>query len=542
MADHHPTRHLHRRSSSGTMGMGTTTNGGEIGHFGEAAHFYENFECLEVLGEGLSSVVRRCIDRKTSVEYAVKIIDVTKDNDIHEGLNPIQQVQREVEILKRLQGHPYIIQLVESYQTPDFIFLVFELCRQGELYELLNSNVRLSEKRVRNFMKQLLLAVQFCHENGVIHRDIKPENILIQDDLLHIKLMDFGLSAFLKPQDKLYELCGTPVYLAPEIYVSGMFERSNPKCVGYSYPVDAWACGVIMFTLLIGRPPFYNKHKLRMIKDIQSMHHCYTGLDWETVTDDAKDLINGLLDKNPNTRMTIEEALNHDVFAKPVLLRNLNPGGAYADILNTEEVQIETGFTTKKKSSLLNHIQPGRSQRKSGVILPSTNNEDRKSSVQLSYREKVKHPSVIQKLSSTAKRLSASVNSSLKSESSTKSTSTLQASESKFNPRRQFRSAVTAVTFVIRLSRLGATPELINLGQVRANPYGLHSFRKCVDGHAFRLYQHWLKKSDFQSGAAMFQNKIKDDKVSSASAVTLSEEPIDDDSTEKCEAGKSEQK
>ena len=144
----------------------------------------------------------------------------------------------------------------ELYQTPDFIFLVFELCRsggnfvtllikldsiflllknatfdgpprgihkeifllvsqnfefqnlcftcvffrQGELYELLNSNVRLSEKRVRNFMKQLLLAVQFCHENGVIHRDIKPENILIQDDLLHIKLMDFGLSAFLKPQ------------------------------------------------------------------------------------------------------------------------------------------------------------------------------------------------------------------------------------------------------------------------------------------------------------------------------------------------------
>ena len=80
--------------------------------------------------------------------------------------------------------------------------LLFYFCffRQGELYELLNSNVRLSEKRVRNFMKQLLLAVQFCHQNGIIHRDIKPENILIQDDLLHIKLMDFGLSAFLKPQ------------------------------------------------------------------------------------------------------------------------------------------------------------------------------------------------------------------------------------------------------------------------------------------------------------------------------------------------------
>ena len=73
--------------------------------------------------------MHRCIDRKTSQEYAVKIIDVTKDNDIHEGLNPIQQVQREVEILRRLQGHPSIIQLVGSYQTPDFIFLVFELCK-----------------------------------------------------------------------------------------------------------------------------------------------------------------------------------------------------------------------------------------------------------------------------------------------------------------------------------------------------------------------------------------------------------------------------
>ena len=86
------------------------------------------------------------------------------------------------------------------------VLLVFFFFRQGELYELLNSNVRLSEKRVRTFMKQLLLAVQFCHQNGVIHRDIKPENILIQDDLLHIKLMDFGLSAFLKPQGNVYTI------------------------------------------------------------------------------------------------------------------------------------------------------------------------------------------------------------------------------------------------------------------------------------------------------------------------------------------------
>ena len=103
--------------------------------------------------------------------------------------------------------------------------------------------------------------------------------------------------------------------------------------------------------MYLGRPPFYNKHKLRMIKDIQSMHHCYTGLDWETVTEEAKDLINGLLDKNPATRMTIDEALKHDVFAKPVLLRNLNPGGAYGDILNTDNVQIEEGQSIKNKSS-----------------------------------------------------------------------------------------------------------------------------------------------------------------------------------------------
>jgi len=486
----------------------------------EAAHFYENFECLEVLGEGLSSVVRRCIDRKTSKEYAVKIIDVTKDNDIHEGLNPIQQVQREVEILKRLQGHPYIIQLVESYQTPDFIFLVFELCRQGELYELLNSNVRLSEKRVRNFMKQLLLAVQFCHSNGVIHRDIKPENILIQDDLLHIKLMDFGLSAFLMPQDKLYELCGTPVYLAPEIYVSGMFERSNPKCVGYSYPVDAWACGVIMFTLILGRPPFYNKHKLRMIKDIQSMHHCYTGLDWETVTEDAKDLINGLLDKNPDTRMTIDQALNHDVFAKPVLLRNLNPGGTYSDFVNNDNVQIEKGFDNQQSAFL--HKKPKSQSRKSAIVV------QKQPSIEL-LQQKKKSPE--KKVSVRSKKESPPGNGKREvSRKPEKTRSPEKARPDKSRPkvgqkaeeatptssypaRRKFRSAIIVVKFVIRLSRLRVTPELIGLGQVRINPYGVQRYRKCVDGHAFKLYQHWLKKSDFQSRAAMFQNKIKVDKV-----------------------------
>ena len=418
---------------------------------GTAEEFYQRFELLEVLGDGLTSVVRRCINRTTSQEYACKIIDVSDKYDMHEGLTLVEQVHREIEILRRLQGHPYIIELIESYETSNYIFLVFELCKQGELYEFLNSNVRMSEKRVRSYMKQLLLAVQHCHNNQVIHRDIKPENVLIQDDLEHIKLMDFGLSCISTPDQRFYELCGTPIYLAPEIYKTGIIRKT-----GYSFPVDAWACGIILFTLLIGRPPFYDRNRLRMIKQITGMHHQYTGLDWDTITEESQDLINRLLDKNPETRMTIDQALNHDVFKKPVLLRTLiSRGGSQLEPCKSD-------MDDDNYKALLNPE----------ISLP---------------------PPSVKNVASDASMVDVSAPS--------------------FNALRKLRAAAFLVRFIIRLKRLPVTPELIDMAKLRIDPYSIHAFRKKMDKAAFTLYHHWLKKSDYQNRAAMFQNKIKVDNV-----------------------------
>ena len=285
-----------------------------------ALEFYIRYEPLEVLGRGLSSVVRRCIHRDSGKAYAVKIIDISSDQDQvdEEGQSEIQQIHREISILRSVQGHPYIVQLIETFETPTHIFLVFELCKSGELYEYLDEKVRLSEKRVRIYMKQLLEAVYHCHNMGFVHRDLKPENILLSDDYNSIKLTDFGLA---KPLDKngterLYQVCGTPGYLAPEVLRSGMYEPEHPLCTGYSFEVDAWACGIIAYTLLVGRPPFWHRNQLKMIRQICDSSHSFSGPEWSEVSDETKDLINRLLDKNFNQRLTIAEALRHDVFKR----------------------------------------------------------------------------------------------------------------------------------------------------------------------------------------------------------------------------------
>ncbi len=228
-----------------------------------ARGFYQKYEPKEVLGKGLSSVVRRCVCKNTGEEFAVKIMDVSDSGIVDEdGLSLREQIQREAEILRRVSGHPNIVALHDVYESPTFVFLVFELCRNGELFDYLTSKVRLSEKRVRIIMKQVgknerlnvfltierlyndyffnfqvLEAVAHCHGLGVVHRDLKPENVLL-DDQFNVKLTDFGFAKVLQGGERLYEVCGTPGYLAPELLKAGMLERH--ECNGYSFEVDAW--------------------------------------------------------------------------------------------------------------------------------------------------------------------------------------------------------------------------------------------------------------------------------------------------------------
>ncbi|KAJ1368482.1 hypothetical protein KIN20_029617 [Parelaphostrongylus tenuis] len=219
--------------------------------------FYSIYEAKEVLGRGLASTVRKCIEKATGQAFAVKIVDIsTEKQSENEAIRLKQETISEVEILRQLSEHPSIITIHGFYTTPSFLFAVFEMAPKGELFDQLNSTVTVSEKKARRLMRQLFDGVAFMHSRNIVHRDLKLENILCIDDE-RIVISDFGFATYLKKGETLRELCGTPGYLSPEMLKCQMYE----DLPGYSHPVDEWALGVIMYTLLAGYAPFYHRKR-----------------------------------------------------------------------------------------------------------------------------------------------------------------------------------------------------------------------------------------------------------------------------------------
>lgn len=270
-----------------------------------AKGFYAKYEPKEVLGRGGCSVVRRCIEKETGQQFAAKIIDLSDSST--DGV--YEATMREVEVLRLVAGHPFIIELHDVFESSTFIFLVFELCEHGELFDHLTTVVTLSEKKTKVIMRQLLEALAHVHGKGIVHRDLKPENILL-DDNYNIKLTDFGFAKVLTPSETLTDVCGTPGYLAPEVLRVAMFEGSP----GYWCAVDLWACGVIMYTLLVGCPPFWHRKQMVMIRNIMEGKYSFQSPEWDDITDTPKDLISKLLVVEPSKRITVQEALAHDFF------------------------------------------------------------------------------------------------------------------------------------------------------------------------------------------------------------------------------------
>lgn len=273
-----------------------------------AKGFYAKYEPKEVLGRGISSVVRRCIDKESGKEYAAKIIDIGAA-DANDPMQMLDATRQEINILRQVMGHPYIIELQDVFESDAFIFLVFELCRHGELFDYLTSVVTLSEKKTRYIMRQIFEGVDYIHSRNIVHRDLKPENILL-DDSLNVKITDFGFARHLADGAKLYDLCGTPGYLAPETLKCNMFEDAG----GYSKEVDIWACGVIMFTLLVGCPPFWHRKQMIMLRNIMEGKYSFMSPEWSDISEDPKDLIRKCLVVDPEKRINVRECLKHPFF------------------------------------------------------------------------------------------------------------------------------------------------------------------------------------------------------------------------------------
>ena len=218
-------------------------------------------------------------------------------------------VRSEIEIMKICQ-HPNIIHLYNVIETIDTFYIAMEYCEGGDLYSYLEKrNFVLPEQRACELIHKLCTAIYYIHSYGIVHRDLKPENILMtsEEDDADIRILDFGLSKILGPDDKCTEPFGTICYVAPELLMEKPYSKS----------IDIWAIGVITYLMLCGQLPFdhVNDDKEIVRQTLKEKPNLSFGL-WKTISDEGKDFVNKLLEKNVNKRPTIEKALEHKWFSK----------------------------------------------------------------------------------------------------------------------------------------------------------------------------------------------------------------------------------
>ncbi|XP_076629791.1 calcium/calmodulin-dependent protein kinase II isoform X32 [Colletes latitarsis] len=260
--------------------------------------FSDNYDLKEELGKGAFSVVRRCVQKSTGHEFAAKIINTKKLTS-----RDFQKLEREARICRKLQ-HQNIVRLHDSIQEENYHYLVFDLVTGGELFEDIVAREFYSEADASHCIQQILESVHHCHHNGVVHRDLKPENLLLASKAKGavVKLADFGLAIEVTGDTQAwFGFAGTPGYLSPEVL------KKEP----YGKPVDIWACGVILYILLVGYPPFWDEDQHRLYAQIKAGSYDYPSPEWDTVTPEAKNLINQMLTVNPSKRITASEALKH---------------------------------------------------------------------------------------------------------------------------------------------------------------------------------------------------------------------------------------
>ncbi|XP_076294793.1 calcium/calmodulin-dependent protein kinase I isoform X2 [Lasioglossum baleicum] len=227
--------------------------------------------------------------------YAVKIIDKKALKGKEDSL------ENEIKVLRRLT-HPNIVQLLETFEDKQKFYLIMELVTGGELFDRIVEKGSYTEKDASGLIRQILEAVDYMHEQGVVHRDLKPENLLYYspDEDSKIMISDFGLS---KMEDSgiMETACGTPGYVAPEVLAQKPYGKA----------VDVWSIGVISYILLCGYPPFYDENDAVLFAQIIKGEFEFDSPFWNDISDSAKDFIQKLICVNVEERYTCKQALAH---------------------------------------------------------------------------------------------------------------------------------------------------------------------------------------------------------------------------------------
>ncbi|XP_068881620.1 peripheral plasma membrane protein CASK isoform X5 [Aphelocoma coerulescens] len=258
--------------------------------------------CSDAMGP--FSVVRRCINRETGQQFAVKIVDVAKFTS-SPGLST-EDLKREASICHMLK-HPHIVELLETYSSDGMLYMVFEFMDGADLcFEIVkraDAGFVYSEAVASHYMRQILEALRYCHDNNIIHRDVKPHCVLLasKENSAPVKLGGFGVAIQLGESGLVAGgRVGTPHFMAPEVV------KREP----YGKPVDVWGCGVILFILLSGCLPFYGT-KERLFEGIIKGKYKMNPRQWSHISESAKDLVRRMLMLDPAERITVYEALNH---------------------------------------------------------------------------------------------------------------------------------------------------------------------------------------------------------------------------------------
>ena len=256
----------------------------------------------EILGRGSFGIVYLVKQRYLSRYFAMKVIkkSPTKAKEEEENL------MNEVDILRKLD-HPNIVKITDFYSLKTEYNIITEYCQEGELFDEIKANSPFNEALAAWYLKQILSAVSYCHNMNIIHRDLKPENILIvkrQKNGFHpIKIIDFGTAKVFQKEKAEHVLIGSAYYIAPEV-----LSRN------YTELCDLWSCGVIMYILLTGRPPFNGSSEEEIMKKIKDGVYDLKKYPWGVISEEAKDLLKGLLQVNTKKRLTAKAALEHKWF------------------------------------------------------------------------------------------------------------------------------------------------------------------------------------------------------------------------------------
>ncbi|KAH7854737.1 hypothetical protein Vadar_017260 [Vaccinium darrowii] len=271
-------------------------------NFGFSKHFMTHYEMEEEVGRGHFGYTCSAKGKKGSQkgqDVAVKVIPKLKMTTAI----AIEDARREVKMLRALTGHRNLVQFYDAYEDDNNVYIVMELCKGGELLDrILSRGGKYSEDDAKEVMVQILSVVSYCHLQGVVHRDLKPENFLFssKDEHSPLKAIDFGLSDYVKPDERLNDIVGSAYYVAPEV-----LHRS------YGPEADMWSIGVIAYILLCGSRPFWARSESGIFRAVLKAEPSFDEAPWPSLSSDAVDFVKRLLNKDYRKRLTAAQALSH---------------------------------------------------------------------------------------------------------------------------------------------------------------------------------------------------------------------------------------